>query len=234
MTDDVVPPLFKDYTSAGADPWPLACTAAADGTEAGLVIHDLADDRLRAAIVFAPDLPLRQSVAMLPLCGVAFQTALGILGPPALVPQLGCDGAIVVNGGRCGALSIAAGTADPAAVPDWLVIGLTLDLADAGPDGGHTPETTTLHAEGCTDVSPAELLAGWLRQILLTLDTWQHDGLADLHTRWTDMARDLNGICTVAGQTGTLIGADADLNPLLKTDSGTQMIPLTQLLRESA
>ncbi|SHE43864.1 Biotin-(acetyl-CoA carboxylase) ligase [Loktanella atrilutea] len=234
MTEDDVPPLFTDYTSAGADPWPLACAAAADGTDAGLVIHDLGDDWMRAAVVFAPDLPLRQSAAMLPLCGVALQRALGILGPPALVVQLGCDGGVFVNGAGCGMVTISAATDDPDRVPDWLVIGLTLHWADDGAEGGEAPDTTTLQAEGCGEVSPAALLAGWLRQVLLVLDTWQHDGMAELHAAWTGMARGLDDTCAIAGTTGTLIGADADLNPLLKTGDRTRMMPLTTFLRKTA
>ena len=231
MTDDF-PPLFTGYASAGADPFALAVQAAAEGTEAGLVIHDVAADRLRAAVVFAPEVPLAKAAIMLPLCGVGFQNALGVLAPPVVALHLGWDGTIYVNGGRCGALSMAAGTDDPDGVPDWLVIGLTLDLAPVTDDGGTDPDRTALYAEGCGEVAPDDLLCAWLRHTLSWLDTWDNQGVAPLHREWSGLVHGLNETVTVAGRTGTFIGTDEDLNMLLKTDTGTDLIPLTSLLKD--
>jgi len=41
------------------------------------VVYNLGANALRAAIVFAPDVTLADAMAMLPLCGVGFQNALG-------------------------------------------------------------------------------------------------------------------------------------------------------------
>ena len=227
------PPLFSGFASLGGDPFALACKAAAEGTEAGLVIHDLAPDRMRAAVVFAPEVPLAQAAIMLPLCGVGFQNALGVLAPPVVALHLGWDGTIYVNGGRCGALRIAASTRDPAIVPDWLVIGLTLDLMPATEDGGTDPDRTALHAEGCGDVAAMDLLAAWLRHTLSWLDTWDNQGAAPLHREWSGLVRGLNDTVTIAGRTGTFIGTDEGLNLLLKTDTGTDLILLTTLLEDT-
>ena len=231
MTRDF-PPLFHGFASAGADPFALAIRAASEGTEAGLVIHDLAPDRMRAAVVFAPEVPLAQAAIMLPLCGVAFQNALGVLAPPVVALHLGWDGAIYVNGGRCGAVTMAASTGDPGRVPDWLVIGLTLDLMPATDDGGTDPDHTALHAEGCGDVDASDLLAAFLRHTLSWLDTWDNQGAAPLHREWAGLVRGLNDTVTVAGRSGTIIGTDENLNLLLKTDTGTDLIPLTILLKD--
>ena len=232
MTDDV-PPLFTGYASAGGDPFALACKAARDGTEAGLVIHDLQPDQLRAAVVFAPEVPLARAAIMLPLCGVGFQNALGVLAPPVVALHLGWDGMIYVNGGRCGALTMTASSTDAGAVPDWLVIGLTLDLVPAEGEGGSDPDRTALYAEGCGDVASPDLLAAWLRHTLSWLDTWDNQGVAPLHREWSGLAHGLNATATVAGRTGTFIGTDEDLNLLLKTNTGTDLIPLTTLLKDA-
>ncbi|MFZ3582535.1 DUF4444 domain-containing protein [Loktanella sp. DJP18] len=232
MTDDL-PPLFTGYASAGGDPFALACQAARDGTEAGLVIHDLSPAQMRAAIVFAPEVPLAQAAIMLPLCGVGFQNALGVLAPPAVALHLGWGGAICVNGGRCGHLTMAASTTDPAQVPDWLVIGLTLDLIPATEDGGTEPDRTALHAEGCGDVAAPDLLAGWLRHTLSWLDSWDNQDVAALHREWSGLLHGLNGDVTVAGRTGAFLGTDEDLNMLLKTATGTDLIALTTLLKDA-
>ncbi|WP_386682302.1 DUF4444 domain-containing protein [Loktanella sp. R86503] len=233
MTDADFPPLFNGYASAGDDPLTLACRAARDGTEAGLVIHDIAPVTLRAAAVFAPDVPLHKAVIMLPLCALGFQNALGVLAPPVVAIHLGWDGTIYVNGGRCGHLTMIASTDDPDALPDWLVIGLHLDLTPLGDDGGTDPDRTALYAEGCGDVAASDLLSGWLRHTLSWLDTWDNQGIAPLHREWSGLAHGLNATVTLAGQTGTLLGADEHLNALLKSGDETTLIPLTRLLKDA-
>lgn len=229
MTQPAFPPLFTGQASA--DPFAQACAAAQGGTDAGLVTYDLAHDRLRAAIVFAPEVRLSQAVVMLPLCGVGFQNALGALGPPVVALHLDWNGTIRVNGGTCGHLTMAASTTDPDTVPDWLVIGLTLDLwpADDG-EGGATPDRTALYAEGCIEVTAPDLLSAWVRHTLALLDTWDHQGLAAIHREWSGLAHGLNQTLTAGGQTGTFIGTDDTFGLLLKSDT-THLIPLTTLLR---
>ncbi|UTH49435.1 DUF4444 domain-containing protein [Loktanella salsilacus] len=233
MTDADFPPLFNGYASAGDDPLALACNAAQGGTEAGLVIHDAGPDSLRAAVVFAPEVPLREAAIMLPLCGLGFQNALGVLAPPVVAIHLGWDGAIYVNGGRCGQLTMIASTDDPDAVPDWLVIGLHLDLTPLADDGGTDPDRTALYAEGCGDVAAPDLLAAWLRHSLSWLDTWDNQGTAPLHREWSGLVHGLNETVTLAGQTGTLLGTDEHLNALLKSGDTTTLIPLTRLLKDA-
>jgi BirA family biotin operon repressor/biotin-[acetyl-CoA-carboxylase] ligase len=211
VTDADFPPLFNGYASAGDDPLALACNAAQGGTEAGLVIHDAGPDSLRAAVVFAPEVPLREAAIMLPLCGLGFQNALGVLAPPVVAIHLGWDGAIYVNGGRCGQLTMIASTADP----------------DADPD------RTALYAEGCGDVAAPDLLAAWLRHSLSWLDTWDNQGTAPLHREWSGLVHGLNETVTLAGQTGTLLGTDEHLNALLKSGDTTTLIPLTRLLKDA-
>ena len=81
MSDSpVFPPLL---TGAQAeDPFAQACAEARQGCDAGLVLYNLGPSVLQAAIVFAPEVPLAQAMAMLPLCAVGFQNALGALAPP--------------------------------------------------------------------------------------------------------------------------------------------------------
>src|SRR5680860_1926298 len=100
MTSPVFPPLFFGLDTGGADPFALACAKAAQVCDAGLVTYDLSADRLRAAMVFAPDVPLRDAACMLPLCGVGFQNALCAHSPPEVGVHLGWSGEIYLNGGR--------------------------------------------------------------------------------------------------------------------------------------
>lgn len=226
MTPPQFPPLFTGQDATGRDPFALACATADQGCDAGLVIYDLAADILRAAIVFAPDVPLATAAAMLPLCGVGFQNALGALGPPEVGVHLGWDGTIYVNGGRCGALRMAA-PGQPDQEPDWLVIDLTLALWPASDDTGLTPDDTALYAEGCAEVDAVALLEAWVRHTLVGINAWSDSGTAQVHREWSGLAHGLEGEINVAGQTGTFAGLDENLGVLLKVGAKTVLIPLT-------
>ncbi|MCF3594424.1 DUF4444 domain-containing protein [Rhodobacteraceae bacterium LMO-12] len=234
MTQPVFPPLFYALNADGADPFTLACEQAMAVCDAGLVTYDLAPDRLRAAVVFAPELPLREAACMLPLCGVGFQNALGALAPPEVAVHLGWSGKIFLNDGHCGDLKIAASGNDPETVPDWLVIGLSLVLWPPSEDTGLTPDLTALYAEGCGDVDPVTLLEAWVRHTLVELNAFSDDGPARLHRNWLGLAHGLNREITIAGQHGTFLGIDENLGLLLKTDGKSRLIPLTTLLTEPA
>jgi len=220
------PPLFTGQDANGNDPFALACTTAEAGCDAGLVIYDLAPDTLRAAIVFAPDVTLAKAAVMLPICGVGFQNALGALAPPEVGVHLGWDGTIYVNGGRCGAMHMAA-SGQPGDEPDWLVIDLTLSLWPLSDDTGLTPDETALYAEGCAEVDAVALLEAWVRHTLVGINAWADAGAAQVHREWSGLAHGLEGEITVAGQTGAYSGLDEDLGLLLKADEKITLVPLT-------
>ncbi|WP_324752493.1 biotin/lipoate--protein ligase family protein [Roseovarius sp. Pro17] len=228
------PPLFFGLDADGADPFALACAKAAQVCDAGLVTYDLGADRLRAAMVFTPEVPLRDAACMLPLCGVGFQNALGALAPPEVAVHLGWSGEIYLNGGRCGAMQLAAATSDAKTIPDWLVVGLSLDLWPPSQDTGLTPDDTALYAEGCGEVEPITLVEAWVRHTLVEINAWIDDGPARLHRNWLAVAQGLDSDLTVGGYDGTFIGIDETLGLLMKTQDGVRLIPLTTLLTEPA
>ena len=230
MNDPQFPPLFTGQDAQGADPFTLACREAETGCDAGLVIYDLAHDMLRAAIVFAPDVSLAQAVAMLPVCGIGFQNALGALAPPEVGVHLGWDGAIYVNGGQCGALRMAA-PGKPEDEPDWLVIDLTLALWPKSDETGLTPDETALYAEGCAEVDAISLLEAWVRHTLVGINTWVDDGVANVHREWSGLLHGTDGEITAGEQTGQYTGLDENFGILLKTGSKTVLVPLTTTLK---
>lgn len=227
------PPLFHGLATAGTDPFVVACAEARKGCDAGLVAYDLRPDVMRAAMVFAPEVPLREAVIMLPLCGVGFQNALGALAPPEVSVHLEWAGAIRVNGGRCGALSMAAAPPAPEVEPDWLVVGIELDLWPASEETGLTPDVTALFTEGCADVEAPMLLEAWVRHTLVWLNRWQEDGLRPVHTEWNGIVHDRGEEISVAGRTGIFLGVDEAFGMLLQKDGRTTIIPLTEILREA-
>lgn len=200
------------------------------GCDAGLVAYNLGASRLQAALVFAPDVSLGKAMAMLPLCGVSFQNALGALAPPEVAVHLGWDGRILVNGANCGGLRILADTREPEAIPGWMVVGLTLPLVPETDRPGDTPDRTALYVEGCADVSPPRLLEAWARHTLSWIASWEDDGGRALHAEWRGLAQGIGEDATSGDLNGTFLGVDEDFGMLLRDTQTTHLIPLTTIL----
>jgi BirA family transcriptional regulator, biotin operon repressor / biotin---[acetyl-CoA-carboxylase] ligase len=232
------PPLIRGVAVTGAiDPFVKACAMAALGCDSGVLVHNLAPDRLRAAIVFAPEVPLEQAMSALATCGVAFQTALGALAPPEVAVHLTWVGDILVNGAACGRLRATASGNDPQAVPDWLVIGAELQLVPATQDEpGLTPERTSLYQEGCGEVSPVRLLENWSRHILVWINSTEVDGPGPLHREWRGLVHGIGDTTRLQhdGQnvSGTFLGVDENFGMLLRQGEDTRLIPLTARLEK--
>ena len=234
----VFPPLMRGMeVGHGADPALKACAEAAMGCDPGLICYAQADDALRAALVLAPEMPLEQAMAVLPLCGVALQNALGALAPPEVAVHLDWDGGVRVNGASCGRLSVAASTADPGAEPDWLVIGLHIPFIPPETAAeGEDPDVTALHLEGCAELSPLQLLESWARHALHHLHRLEDEaGRAALHRDWRGLVWKMGEDASVAqggaALSGTFLGVDEDFGMLLRVEGGeTRLIPLSSVL----
>lgn len=231
MTELSFPPVFSGLAVEGAiDPFDKARVEAVRGCDAGLVVYNLGKNRLEAAIVFAPEVPLADAVTMLPLCGVGFQNALGALAPPEVAVHLDWDGGLRINGAACGHLRIAAPDTDPQAEPAWLIVGLTLPLWPASDAPGETPDQTALYAEGCADVRADALLESWVRHTLVNINSWLDQGAAPLHKEWRSLAHGIGEDIEMAGHSGTYLGVDERFGMLLRDSETTHLIPLTTLL----
>lgn len=234
--DLVLPPLFQARAVSGAAaPFAEACRLAAEGCDSGLVLHRVGDGSLRAAIVFAPEVPLRQAMAAFVACGVGFQNALGALAPPEVSVMLAWDGGILLNGATCGRLCAAASAADPAAEPDWLVVGLELSLIPPPEsDPGATPDRTCLFEEGCAEVDPVTLLEAWVRHTLVHISDLAESGHRGLHDEWKGLAEGIGAEISVHLQgreaTGIFVGVDEDFGMLLRRGDRTELVPLTDIL----
>ena len=229
------PPLYQGQAVDGAtDPFEKACALAALGCESGVLVYNITPDTLRAAIVFAPEVPLEQAMSVLCTCGVGFQNALGALAPPEVAVHLKWQGDIMVNGGVAGQLRVAASTSDPLVEPDWLVIGLEIHLIPQSDDApGNTPDRTSLYQEGCGDISPIRLLESWSRHTLVWINRLE-DGVAPLHAEWRGLVHGMGEPASVEYDhktiNGTFLGVDEDFGMLIRQGEETRLIPLSSLL----
>ena len=223
------PPLLTGRAVAG-DPVAAAVRAAEDGADPGLLLFDPHAGDLALALVLAPEVPLAQAAQMIPLGGVALQNALGAIAPPEVGLELGWDGTLFVNGGKAGRVRLIAPTTDANAEAEWLVLAIDLAFEPRHDEGGAAPDETALKAEGCGELTPADLLESWSRHFLTQLHRWEEDGIAPLHREWTGLARGLGADMAVLGETGYALGIDEAMGLLLKTGGTTKLLPLTRLL----
>jgi biotin-(acetyl-CoA carboxylase) ligase len=231
MSEPSFPPLLSGHAVTGAThPFDAARAMAASGCDAGLILHKITADRLMAAFVMAPEVPLEEAMAMLPACAVGLQNALGALGPPEIAVHLDWDGGMRVNGASCGRLRVAAGGTDPAAMPGWLVVGLDLTLLQLTDTPGDTPDETALYEEGCGDVDPVSLLEAWARHTLVWISRWENEGTRPLHAEWRGLAYGIGADVTQEGMTGTCLGVDERFGMLLRDAAGTHLVTLSSQL----
>ncbi|MBD3679428.1 MAG: DUF4444 domain-containing protein [Rhodobacteraceae bacterium] len=230
------PPLLSGEATDG-DPFALAVARAKEGTDAGLITHRVRPDRLAAAVVLAPETPLRDALAMVLAAMNGFADAFGALSPSEVACQFVWPGGIRINGARCGSFRAAASTTNPANEPDWLVIGFEVPFfAEADAEPGDNPEETTLWDEGCSEIEPLRLLESWSRHLLVWIHEWEETGMSRLHEDWLGRAFTMgeDTAVTLGGRSheGTMLGLDEAGGLLLKTGTGTELVPLTEILEE--
>ncbi len=228
----VFPPLMWGEEADG-DAMDHASARAIVGCDAGLVSYHLDPMTMQAALVFAPEVPLAKAMVMLPLCGVGFQNALGVLAPPEVSVHLQWDGGILVNGAGCGRMRARAATRNPEEIPEWLVVGFDLPLMPPDDDPGKTPDQTALFAEGCAGVEPPMLVEAWARHTLNWVNRWEADGTRPLHNEWRGLAHGIGEDTHQAGKPGTYMGIDEDFGMLLRVDETTELVPLWTVLEDS-
>lgn len=231
MSQPTFPPALRgESLPAHADPFLKAQTLATQGADPGLILWSEDVANFRVAVILAPEMPLKQAMGAVYAAQLGFADALGALAPPEVAVHFIWPNRIKVNGAKCGALRYAASTRTGSDEPDWLVIAIDVPMIPvAALEPGVTPDETTLYDEGCTDLTPAQLIESWSRHMLVWLHHFMDDGMEPLHRGWS-------GKCDTLGQhidtpePGTFMGLDEHGNMLLRDATGTRAIPLYSCL----
>ena len=235
----VFPPLLTGLAAGPANPVAIAVAQAERGVEAGLLVWSQTEERLRAALVLAPETHLEEAMAGIVACAVAMQNALGVLAPPETSVHLDWTGELRLNGAHVGGLRMICPETDAKAEPLWMVV--ALDLTLRLPDNlepGQTPNWNALNQEGCGEVDGITLLETWARHSLLWLNGLDDPaGRSALHREWKGLVWNLGKETSVAlpGETlrGMFLGVDQNFGMILKTGDDTRLLPLTRILERN-
>ncbi|MEQ8602454.1 MAG: biotin/lipoate--protein ligase family protein [Marivibrio sp.] len=186
-TAPALPPLFE-ARPVGADDDPLAqavADARAGAADAGALYYPVRPDRLRAALVLAPETPFAHAAEIAYVAMIAFNDALGATLPPQIGVLFGWPDRVLVNGAAAGSMRYVTSTKAADAVPDWMAVGLDLALAgDPRSEPGRELGRTNLFEEGAGEVSPKEILEAFARHFLSWLHRWERDGLKPVAGAW--------------------------------------------------
>lgn len=189
-----LPPLLTSFALRDAGPLRevAPALAAAGALGAGDAIVGMHPGEVALAIVLEPDVAVSVARQMAPLMMVAVAEALGALLPPKVAIEHAWPGEVIVNGGSVGRVGVRiASSPTDAAVPDWMVVDVALDLHGTGGshEPGERPGTTCLAEEGGADLVSADVVVAIATRFLSWLDRWQSDGFAPVAHAWLFRAR---------------------------------------------
>ncbi len=231
----VFPPLLRGRLVAG-DPFEAACAATrGEDWDAGDLFFAPDPDAMCAALVFVPDRPVAEALAMVFACACGLNDAIGALAPPEVGVTHAWPDGVMVNGALAGRLRAAAGP-EEGGIPAWLAVGVTVGISPLGGEPGRYPGITTLHEEGCAEITAGALLESWSRHALVWVNTYMDEGFRPLHAAWLDRAEgrgeevELDIGANPTPLSGRFTGLDETGNLLLSADGSTRAIPLASML----
>ncbi len=183
MTTPALPPLLTGHP-VPRDAFGAATALALRGGDPGTLVYAQTDAAVDLAVILAPEMPLARALDAMLALQLATGDAIGALSPPEVAVQIAPPAGLVVNGGSCGGFRAAAPVAMPEVEPGWLTLGLWLAVMTRSTDPGADPDHTTLHDEGCGDLTVPHLIESLARHFLVWIDRLADEGRAPLVAAW--------------------------------------------------
>lgn len=196
----------------------LARTGAAEGTIVCAKVQTAGRGR-RGRAWESPAGNLYCSVLLRPHCPAAVAAQLGFVAAIALAEaiaalapaiELRCKwpNDLLANGGKVSGILLETEMAT-GEVPEFVVIGSGVNLA-AAPRGTPYP-ATSLAAEGAAEITPANMLAAYVRRFAVWWRRWQDNGFVPVREAWLSRAVGLGAAVQVRLERDTLEGRFVDL-----------------------
>ena len=238
--DPLFPPLINGIrTAAEADPFDVACRAAAAGDAgAGDLYWSPSETTLSLALVVEPDVPAPAAMDMVFIAMVAFGDCVGALAPPEVGVTYRWPQTLLANGARVGSVivKLPPEAADGELV-GWMVMGLRAEISPQTgmPEPGLYLDRTTLWDEGCGGLTRTELLKSFVRHLKTWLHRWEIDGVRPVREAWLARApqpgEPVTFISRGKEQEGFFLGLDEAGNMLVKSAETTLVADLAASLR---
>lgn len=187
VEDPQFPPLLTGHgVKAPMSAFDAACRGADMGSYgAADLVWARNTARIEMALVLEPEVARRAALQMVPLFELAVIEALGALMPPKTSVLLRWPVELLVNGGVAGRFRFALAPCDGESVPDWMVVGVEIDLAgEMRGEPGETRERTRLIDEGSGEHTRSDVLEVISAYALSWINAWQDGGQATFAQSW--------------------------------------------------
>jgi hypothetical protein len=158
-----LPPGFTALICAER-PLDAAVNAARDGADPGTLFHNDLGARCAFAVILSPHRPVADT-SMLALGARAVQSALAALAPEQVPVRIAGADRVEVDGAEVATLAVVRAPTMCDAVPDWIVLEITIAIDLHLSEPGMTPGVTCLAEEGFP-TSAAEVLGTTCRALL--------------------------------------------------------------------
>lgn len=169
-----------------SDAFATACQAAQAGAEDGFMLMVERGDRCEAALVLRPLDPIQPALTLAYAALLGLHDGFAALAPAETPASIGWPDRLLVNAACVGGVRVEHGPLvekeGMSDVPDWLVIGIAVQMAgDEGDDDpGLELAYTNLQEEGCGEITVPRLVESFARHLLHWLDRWQEEGFEPL------------------------------------------------------
>lgn len=236
MTPQFPPLLTSHELKSGQSPARKAASGAAKGKYgAGDLLWLRDEDTLDYAIVLEPDVPRDKALNMVFTQMAALGDAIGAIAPPEVGITHHWPNRLLANGAEIGSVSCILSPEDGAdGCPLYLVIATYIavrpkrDDLNPGLNSGHT----TLWDEGCGDLKAMAVLDSAARHFMTWLHTWEEDGFQPVLNQ-IDGRMETGHALSIGEIEGSYLGLDEQANLLLKTETGTTLIAVSDALPTS-
>ncbi|NNE22962.1 MAG: hypothetical protein HKN11_10170 [Rhizobiales bacterium] len=237
-SEPTFPPLLSGRAvAAGEDAFAAALGACTGGDAgAGDVFWSRSQGVMDVAVVLEPEVSATRSLQMLFVAMVAFGDSFGAIGPPEVGVFYRWPNQMLINDARFGEARVGLPDVPGDTVPDWLVVGLTVQIHpdESGPEPGHDLLNTSLWYEGAGEIDRTMLVESYSRHLLTWINKWGDDGFKPVHENWLGRAIGHDDVIDIdwngKRHKGKFLSIDEEGNLLLKKKKDTASLPVADIV----